>query len=149
MGVTARICLLTVSLLRVCKAASQLDLMWKKQAFREYRQRPLYCLSNVKGTGVLAPAPRARSLLFRLLLGRTSQWKRESCTARIELWNNLTIAFCGLREQHQSQKHHSTSVSSAVSGRHSSLLAFWQSRVGPGTSLPFSRTTSFSAEAVV
>lgn len=27
----------------------------------------------------------------------------------VELWNNLAIVFCGLREQHQSQKHHSTS----------------------------------------
>lgn len=40
MDVTARICLLTVSVLRVCKAASQLDPMWKKQALG-YRQRPL------------------------------------------------------------------------------------------------------------
>lgn len=27
----------------------------------------------------------------------------------VELWHNIAVVFCGLREQHQSQKHHSTS----------------------------------------
>lgn len=83
---------------------------------RVQAEASLYRLSNVKELGCKALAPHAQSLVFQLLLGRTSQWKRESCTACVELWNNLAVAVRGLREQHQCQKHHAASVSAAVSG---------------------------------
>lgn len=83
---------LAVVLLKFPKAASQLDLMWRKWVFKGYRQRCLCRLGTMGGTGVLPPAPCA------LVLWKELEGKRRSCTALVELWNNTSFAVWGLGE---------------------------------------------------